>query len=145
LSFARFDPFENTANSSSIEQVHEHFPKGVAFVLAFCDARLVQSIETVRKRSFRMKLSEHLRSTHNQDGAIVLDILHGHMFRLNVVGSRMLELLKQGITEAQIADAISREFGAARETVATDLQEFLAHLQKHSLVELGELERHAGL
>ena len=34
-----------------------------------------------------MKLSAQLRSTHNQDGAIVLDILHGEMFRLNFVGS----------------------------------------------------------
>jgi hypothetical protein len=132
----RFDPLENTPNSSSVEQVHEHFPKGVAFVLAFCDARLVQSIETVRKRRFRMKLSEHVRSTHSQDGAIALDILHGQMFRLNVVGSRMLELLKQGMTEAQIADAISRDSGAPREIVATDLREFLSHLERNHLLEI---------
>ena len=37
------------------------------------------------------RLSEQVRSTHNQDGAVVLDILHGQMFRLNLVGSRMLE------------------------------------------------------
>ena len=42
------------------------------------------------------RLSEQVRSTHNQDGAVVLDILHGQMFRLNLVGSRMLELLKGG-------------------------------------------------
>jgi hypothetical protein len=136
----RFDPLENTPNSSSVEQVHEHFPKGVAFVLAFCDARLVQSIETVRKRRFRMKLSEHVRSTHSQDGSVVLDILHGQMFRLNFVGSRMLELLKQGRTETQIADELSQEFGTARETIADDLQEFLAHLQKHHLLGLAQVD-----
>ena len=85
-----------------------------------------------------MKLSEHVRSTHNQDGAVVLDILHGEMFRMNFVGSRMLELLKDGFTDAQIADTISREFGVARETVATDLQEFLAHLEKHGLLDVEE-------
>ena len=57
-----------------------------------------------------MKLSEHVRSTHNTDGAVVLDILHGEMYRLNFVGSRMLELLKLGYTNLQIADAVSREF-----------------------------------
>ena len=72
-----------------------------------------------------MKLSEHVRSTHNRDGAVVLDILHGEMYRLNLVGSRMLELLKDGFTNAQIADAISHEFGVARETVTADLEEFL--------------------
>ena len=85
-----------------------------------------------------MKLSEHVRSAHNQDGAVVLDILHGEMFRLNFVGSRMLELLKDGFTNAQIAETISREFGVARETVAMDLEEFLAHLEKHNLFTLTE-------
>jgi len=83
-----------------------------------------------------MNLSEHVRSTHSQDGAVVLDIRAGQMFRLNVVGSRMLELLKQGMTEAQIADAISRDSGAPREIVATDLREFLLHLERNHLLEI---------
>lgn len=86
------------------------------------------------------KLSGQVRSTHNQDGAVVLDILHGEMFRLNFVGSRILELLKQERTEEQIADQVSREFGAPREAVRTDLREFLAHLEKHHLIELGTTE-----
>jgi len=85
-----------------------------------------------------MKLSDEVRSTHGQDGAVVLDILHGGMYRLNFVGSRMLELLKQGFTSEHIADVISREFGVARETVATDLQEFLAYLEKHGLLDVAE-------
>ncbi len=83
-----------------------------------------------------MILSEHVRSTHSQDGAVVLDIRAGRMFRLNVVGSRMLELLKQGMTEAQIADAISRDSGAPREIVATDLREFLNHLERNHLLDI---------
>jgi len=90
-----------------------------------------------------VKLSAQLRSTHNQDGAIVLDILHGEMFRLNFVGSRMLELLKQGRTETQIVDELRKEFGAPQETVATDLREFLAHLEKHHLLELRKVENHS--
>ena len=83
-----------------------------------------------------MKLSAQVRSTHNQDGAVVLDILHGQMFRANIVGSRILELLKQDRTETQIADELSRAFGVPRETVVADLQEFLAHLEKNQLLEL---------
>jgi hypothetical protein len=92
-----------------------------------------------------MKLSEHVRSTHNQHGAVVLEILHGQMFRLNLVGSRMLELLKQGHTEPQIVDAISSDTGAPREIVETDLREFLAHLEKHHLLEIGQPETHSVL
>jgi hypothetical protein len=85
-----------------------------------------------------VKLSAHVRSTHNQDGSVVLDIRQGQMFRLNLVGSRMLELLKQGRSEMQIADEISRQFAVSRETVEADLQEFLSHLEKHRLVEYGQ-------
>lgn len=81
-----------------------------------------------------MKLPEHVRSTHGQDGAVVLDILHGQMFRLNLVGSRMLELLKQGHTEKEITEQLSQEFGVAREIVASDCKEFLAHLENHHLL-----------
>jgi Coenzyme PQQ synthesis protein D (PqqD) len=81
-----------------------------------------------------MKLSEHVRSTHNPDGAVVLDILHGQMFRLNLVGSRMLELLKQGHTEQEIVERVSQEFGVACDMVVSDLQEFLARLEKHHLL-----------
>ena len=92
-----------------------------------------------------MKLSEHVRSTHSQDGAVVLDILHGEMFRLNLVGSRMLELLKQSCTETQIVHELSRQFGAAPEIVAADFQEFLAHLEKYHLLELREKETSSAL
>jgi hypothetical protein len=46
----------------------------------------------------------------------------------------MFELLKLGYGESQIVEEISREFGANRETVETDLREFLGHLETHGLV-----------
>jgi len=84
-----------------------------------------------------LKLSEQIRSTHDQDGAVLLDIRQGQMFRLNPVGSRILELLKLGYPESRITDEISREFGANRETVKSDLREFLTHLEKHHLLDPG--------
>lgn len=81
-----------------------------------------------------LRLSEQVRSTHNQDGAVILDICRGQMFRLNQVGSRMLELLKQGYSEAGIADEISRQFNVDFETVRIDIREFLAQLERHHLV-----------
>jgi Coenzyme PQQ synthesis protein D (PqqD) len=117
--------------------IHEHFSITVEDLSPFCDARLVRSTETVREGSFLvMKLSEYVRSTHGQDGAVVLDILHGQMFRLNLVGSRMVELLKQGHAEPEITERVSQEFGVAREIVAADCKEFFAHLEKHHLLEL---------
>jgi hypothetical protein len=80
-------------------------------------------------------LSETVRSTHNQDGAIVLDVRQGQMFSLNFVGSRILELLKSGTTESEIVDEIVREFGVGRDLAENDVREFLENLKKCHLVE----------
>lgn len=81
------------------------------------------------------KVSDSIRSTHGQDGAIVLDIRQGQMFNLNLVGSRILELVECGSSEEQIADAISREFSADIETVRTDVAEFLGELKANKLLD----------
>jgi Coenzyme PQQ synthesis protein D (PqqD) len=82
-----------------------------------------------------LRVSESLRSTHNQDGGIVLDILHGRMYGLNFVGSRILELLKRSYDEAQVAEEISRQFGIGVSTASADVREFLDSLEKHRLIE----------
>jgi hypothetical protein len=81
------------------------------------------------------KVSHSVRSTHGQDGAIVLDVQQGQMFNLNLVGSRILELLKIGSSEQQITSTISQEFSADTEIVRKDLAEFLEELRKHKLVD----------
>jgi hypothetical protein len=81
------------------------------------------------------KVSNSVRSTHGQDGAIVLDIRQGQMFNLNQVGSRILELLESGSSEEQIARTISQEFGSDIETVRKDVAEFLGELHAHKLVD----------
>jgi hypothetical protein len=82
-----------------------------------------------------LRLSEQVRSTHNPDGAIVLDIRRGQMFRLNPVGYRILALLEAGHEEQRIADEISREFRITHDIVRNDVREFLAILEKHRLLE----------
>jgi hypothetical protein len=80
------------------------------------------------------RVSDGVRSTHGQDGAIVLDVQQGQMFNLNPVGSRILELLEKGSAEPDIVNVISREFNTSREVVEDDLREFIDSLKKHKLV-----------
>ena len=80
------------------------------------------------------RVSEGVRSTHGQDGAIVLDVQQGQMFNLNRVGSRILELLESGAAEPEIVNVISQEFSASREAVENDVREFIESLRKHKLV-----------
>jgi len=90
------------------------------------------------------RVSDTVRSTHNQDGAIVLDVRQGQIFNLNFVGSRILELLKNGSTETSIVDEISHEYGISRNLAENDVQEFLQQLKKCHLVEDHE-PQHDGL
>ena len=81
------------------------------------------------------RVSEGVRSTHGQDGAIVLDVQQGQMFNLNFVGSRILELLKDGSAQPEIVDEIVREFGISRHLAENDVQDFLQTLRRYRLVE----------
>jgi Coenzyme PQQ synthesis protein D (PqqD) len=80
------------------------------------------------------RVSEGVRSTHGQDGAIVLDVQQGQMFNLNCVGSRILELLESGSEEPDIVMVISSEFNVSQEVVENDVREFIKSLQRHKLV-----------
>ena len=80
------------------------------------------------------RVSEGVRSTHGQDGAIVLYIQQGQMFNLNRVGSRILELLESGSEEPDIVNVISHEFNTGREVVENDVREFIDALRKHKLI-----------
>jgi hypothetical protein len=95
----------------------------------------VESEQSAAEKGFNIvRVRDNVRSTHSRDGGIVLDILHGHMFRLNFVGSRILELLKQGSAEAEIATRLAREFGIERPTAEADVREFVETLEKHHLL-----------
>jgi hypothetical protein len=80
------------------------------------------------------QVSEGVRSTHGQDGAIVLDVHQGQMFNLNRVGSRILELLESGSEESEIVNVISQEFNVGPEIVEIDVREFIEALRKHRWV-----------
>jgi hypothetical protein len=80
------------------------------------------------------RISNGVRSTHGQDGAIVLDVEQGQMFNLNLVGSRILELLENGSAEPDIVNVICREFNADQKIVENDVREFVESLKEHKLL-----------
>jgi len=83
-----------------------------------------------------IRVSEHVRKTHSQDGGIVLDVRHGRMFGLNLVGSKILELIERQYTQTQISQEIASTFGVSAEIADQDIREFLETLEKHHLIEL---------
>ena len=81
------------------------------------------------------RISDTIRRTETVDGGILLDIHHGQMFCLNIVGSQILKLMQQGYDESRIAEEISRDYGASREVVRTDVLEFIETLHKHHILQ----------
>lgn len=86
-----------------------------------------------RKQSV-FRIAEPVRAAHGADSATVLDILHGKLFCLNSVGSRVIELLKQRYSEAEMADQLAREFSIDQRIIEADQREFLLTLERHGLV-----------
>jgi hypothetical protein len=81
------------------------------------------------------RISETVRRTETVDGGILLDVHHGQMFCLNVVGAKILELMQRGYDESRIADEISRDYAANRDVVRADVIEFIETLQKHHILQ----------
>jgi hypothetical protein len=57
------------------------------------------------------------------------------MFRLNPLGSRVLDLLDKGELLPRIADQISAEFGVPLDVAEADLREFLDSLELHGVLD----------
>lgn len=85
-------------------------------------------------------LADAIRRSDTDDGGILLDIHHGKMFCLNVVGARIIRLLEKGCDEDQIAAEVSREYKVDSATARADIREFIATLHKHHLLQIRAAE-----
>ena len=68
-------------------------------------------------------ISRSARLSKSPDGGVVLDVDRGVIFSLNLVGTRIVELLRQGKDAMSIAEAISREFQVSEDIAAKDVAE----------------------
>ena len=82
-------------------------------------------------------LAKTIRRIANADGAIVLDLRRGAMFRVNPLGARILDLLQTGASPVQISHKLSSEFGVTFDTVENDVRVFLDALQAHGVLDAG--------
>ena len=83
------------------------------------------------------RVSDTIRRTETVDGGILLDVHHGQMFCLNIVGAKILELMQRGYDESHIADEISRDYGVNKEVVRADVIDFIETLHKHHILQPG--------
>lgn len=81
------------------------------------------------------RVSDTIRQTQTMDGGVLLDVRHGQMFCLNLVGAKIIQLLERGYDESRIADKISRDYGVSRELVRADVIEFIEALEKNHILQ----------
>ena len=79
-------------------------------------------------------ITDSIRSTRTEDGALVLAIHTGKVLRLNPTGLLVFERLQGGATEPEIIDAITKRFGISSEVASQDLFDFLKELEQLGLV-----------
>jgi len=82
-----------------------------------------------------LKIDDGVRSTHEADGGVILDINHGRMFTLNIVGSKIVGMLERGFDESQIVEEITHFFKIRYDIVERDVHEFLQCLETHKLLQ----------
>jgi len=85
-----------------------------------------------------MKISEHVRTTITQDGAVLMNIKVGNMVTLNPIGSVIWQQLSDGRSPEQIAARLASEFGLSREQTSADVNKFLEQLEAQHLIEPAE-------
>ena len=90
------------------------------------------------REGIKMKISEHIRTTITQDGAVLMNIKGGSMLTLNPTGSIIWQQLRDGRSPAQIADRLASEFGIPREQASADVNEFLEQLEAQHLIDSTE-------
>jgi hypothetical protein len=81
-----------------------------------------------------IKVAKGVRETVNQDGAVLLDIDQGLCFSLNPIGMRIWEMVKDGRSPAEIADALQQEYRLPHSQLVGDVSDFLKQLEEMRLI-----------
>lgn len=80
------------------------------------------------------RIPDEIRNTSTKDGGTVLDMGRSQIFHVNAVGAFILEALRKGCGEAQIAAEVTRQYAVSEDTALTDVHEFLKSLTQHNLI-----------
>jgi Coenzyme PQQ synthesis protein D (PqqD) len=77
----------------------------------------------------------NLRIAATGDGAILLDLARGKFFRVNPMGSKIVQILQQGNSVSNVIEQISLESGTDIDIVRMDVEEFVHLLRGRGLLE----------
>jgi hypothetical protein len=87
----------------------------------------------------RVKLSDDVRFTTDDTGAILLDLKHGKCFAVNTLGAEICTAIQGGRPYGHVFDAVCLKFqDVAPDRIAVDLRAFLADLLTKGLLDTNQ-------
>jgi len=76
-----------------------------------------------------------IRRLSGVDGGAVLDLRRGILFRVNPMGTKVMDLLEQGNSLEQIAEQLSAEFRVELSEVRSDVSNFIEDLNSRGVID----------
>ena len=78
--------------------------------------------------------SEQAMESRVGEETVILHLERDIYYGLDRLGTRIWELLKDGIALVAISDIVVREYGVTRELIEADMRRFLSDLYAHGIV-----------
>jgi PqqD family protein of HPr-rel-A system len=69
------------------------------------------------------------------ESGFIFDPTTGDSYSVNQTGSKIIEYLKEGLSEDQIIDKLNDTFDSDKELMQKDLDDFLQHLKQLKMIE----------
>ena len=71
------------------------------------------------------------------ESGFIFDPSTGDSYSVNQTGSKIIEYLKEGISEDQIIDKLKDTFDSDEEQIRKDMDDFLQHLKQLKMIDNG--------
>lgn len=81
-----------------------------------------------------MNLARHVRVREERFGAAVFETLREKVFVTNTTGARILQLIKEGKTVAEMTEVLAREYDEDPARIATDVTNFMEALKENNVL-----------
>jgi len=69
------------------------------------------------------------------ESGFIFDPSTGDSYSVNQTGSKIIEFLKEGLSEDQIIEKLNETFNSDKEQLQKDLDDFLLHLKQLKMIE----------
>ena len=82
----------------------------------------------------RLTVSDNVIASPVGDETVILDLKTSAYLGFNPVGTRIWELLKEGLAPADICDRMADDFDVSHEVLEVDVRHFLGELKAREIV-----------